>query len=233
MSEHHAGNLVAEAGGHAAGQAAEVAAVLAIAAQAAIRIREQRLAADAARERREETVRSADHAAARLVWSAADRPGFAAADGPEAARVWAAAQPWADIDPAAAEALRRAEARLGEVAPDVVADYHRRLAGGEDPAAAMYAAGAAALARAEAGHERAAAAAGFATPDLPRTRLDEHQVGVTFGEAHLGVADQEAARAAHLAGIAYPQPISAALAPPPRAAYRPAPGAGRSRGRSR
>src|SRR5207253_642706 len=127
----------------------------------------------------------------------------------EAARVWSAATPWAGVDPAAADAARRAEARLGEVAPDLLGGYQRRVATGADPADAMYATSAAALA--VSGHERVAAAVAAGTPDVAATRPDEHTQGVAASETHTGRADSEAARAAALAGLAYPQPAQAAL----------------------
>lgn len=221
-SEETGGNPITEGLGHAARHAAEVAAVLAMGAQAAIRVRERQLRTQTDAERGQLRV---EHAAARLTWS---EPHSSA---PEAARVWAAAQPWADRDPAAAEATRRAEARLDDLVPDIMDRYRHQLAGGDEPAAAMNTAttglgGAAAAAWAQASTERAAAAAGFATPDLPATRLDEHHQGVTIGGGHADEADTEAARAATLAAVAYPAPVTAALAgratPPPAARPGPA-----------
>jgi hypothetical protein len=212
------GDPIAESAGHAARQAAELAALLAMAAQAAIRAREHHLRRTEADEARDRAVTGTDRAAARLVWSAAARPEFAAAAGPEAARVWAAAVPWAGVDPAAAEAARRAEARLAEVAPDLLDGYQRRLAAGADPADAMYATSAAALA--VSGHERAAAALAAATPDQAATRPDEHTAGLAASQGHADLADHEAARAATLAAQAYPHPVQAALRVSPPAPAR-------------
>jgi spermidine/putrescine-binding protein len=208
------GNPLTEGIGDAARHTAEVAAVLAMGAQAAIRSGAQRLEDSVARDR---AVAGTDHAAARLVWSAATRPEFATAPGHDAARVWSAAAPWAGTDPAAAEATRRAEARLSELVPDLMAGYQRLVADGRDPADAMYATSAAALA--VSGHERAAAAVTAATPDVAATRPDEHSQGLAASQGHAGWADHEAARAAALAALAYPQPAQAALrvSPPPTA----------------
>ena len=214
------GNPLTEGIGGAARHATEVAAVLAMGAQAAIRARAHRLDDSATRDR---AVAGTDHVAARLVWSAATQPGFSTAAGHDAARVWSAAAPWAGTDPAAADAARRAEARLTEVVPDLMGSYQRLVADGRDPAEAMHQSGAAALAWAAAGHERVAAAADAATPDVPATRPDEHHQGLVTGEGHAARADSEAARAASLAAVAYPQPAAAALTgrPSPPAA-RPA-----------
>ena len=214
------GNPLTEGIGDAARHATEVAAVLAMGAQAAIRARAQRLEDSATRDR---AVADTDQVAARLVWSAATQPGFPTAPGHDAARVWSAAARWAGTHPAAAEAARRAEARLTEVVPALMAGYHRLVADGRDPAEAMHHSGAAALAWAASGHERAAAAADNATPDVPATRLDEHHQGLVSGEGHAARADSEAARAAALAAVAYPQPAAAALSGRPSpAAARPA-----------
>jgi hypothetical protein len=234
MSDAAEGNPIGEGLGHAARQAAEVAAVLAMGAQAALRVRERQLQARPEVERGQ---LRAEHAAARLTWQH-EAPVSAA----EAARAWSAAQPWAGRDQDAADAARLAEARLDELVPDLMARYRPLVAEGTEPALAMSTAaaslgGAAAAACAEATAQRSAAAAGYATPDVPSTGLDEHHQGVTIGVVHAEEADAAAARAAALAAVAYPQPVTAALAslPHQRVAGRPAVAANREmhRGRGR
>jgi hypothetical protein len=134
------GSPLSDGAGHAARQVAEVAAVLAMAAQGAARVRERQWAADQA--------------------------------------------------------------------------GRQRIATAADPALS----GAAAAARAASGEERSAAAAGFATPDVPATRVDEHHQGVAAGIGHAELADTDAGRAAALAAAAYPRPIGDALSLTPRPA---------------
>ena len=54
------------------------------------------------------------------------------------AGVWSAAQPLAAHDPAAADATRRAEGRLDELAPELMARYRALLDAGTEPAQAMH-----------------------------------------------------------------------------------------------
>jgi hypothetical protein len=191
------GSALTEGLGHAARQAAEVAAVLSMAAQAALRMRERQLHAQADHTTRDRGQLRVDYAAARLAWSPAFDAAFASAGPLEVAQVWGAAQPWAAHDPAAADATRRAELRLEELAPEVMARYRDFLDAGTEPAQAMHTAasalGGAAAARAQASEERAAALAAGATPDLPSTRLDEHHQGVAEGAGHTEVADASGA----------------------------------------
>lgn len=218
MSDESTGNPISDGIGHAARQAAEVAAVLAVGAQAALRGRERQLQTQTATERGQ---LGAEHAAARLTWL---DPGLGSASVSETAQVWAAAQRWISRDPTAAEGARRAEARLDELVPELMDRYRELVAEGNEPHPAMSAAAGTRLrdadaAWAQASAERAAAAAGYATPDVAGTRLDEHHQGVTIGGVHADEADAAATRAAALAAVAYPQPISSALAdrtsPPP------------------
>jgi hypothetical protein len=128
------GNPLTEGLGHAARHAAEVAAVLAMSAQAAIRVRERQLAARSEAQRAE---LRADHAGARSRFGPALERGFATATATQAAAVWAAAQPWAAYDPSAARAAARAEDRLSRLVPDLMAHYQQRRAAGAEPSEAM------------------------------------------------------------------------------------------------
>jgi hypothetical protein len=216
-----AGSPLTEGLSHAARQAAEVAAVVSMAVQAALRVRERQLHAQAGDRTRERGQLRADYAAARLGWSPAFEAAFASATPVEVSGVWSAAQPWVAHDPAAADATRRAEGRLDEFAPELMARYRDLLDARTEPAQAMHTTANAlgpAAAWAQASEERAAAVAASAIPDNPSTRLDEHHQGVAGGAGHAEVADASAARAAALAAAAFPQPISAALAARPSAA---------------
>ena len=82
--------------------------------------------------------RTADHAAARVAWSPANdldwlRRALTADLGP----AWSAAASWASIDPDAAEALRRVEARLHQLHPEAMAEYHEARARGAHRGEAM------------------------------------------------------------------------------------------------
>ena len=80
----------------------------------------------------------ATHADARARWAPAyDARWLAQADLFQAGRVWGAAAPYADADPEAASALRRAEGRLRSLHPYAMARYDRLRAEGADPLEAM------------------------------------------------------------------------------------------------
>lgn len=82
--------------------------------------------------------RTADHAAARVAWSATrDHEWLRHASTADLGPVWSAAATWAPTDPDAADALNRVEARLHQLHPEAMATYHQARAGGAEPGQAM------------------------------------------------------------------------------------------------
>lgn len=132
MNDQHQGNLLGGAIGETTQTAAQLAAIVATAAQTISRVRACRLTAGHARDQAaadaERAVLRSEHAAARLGWAAALDRSFGTASATEAAAVWAAAQPWADHDPSARDTARRAEQRLTFLYPQLMVRYGERLA---------------------------------------------------------------------------------------------------------
>jgi hypothetical protein len=82
--------------------------------------------------------RLADHAAARVGWSAAyDDDWLRRASTSDLGRAWSAATTWSSTDPDAADALRRVEVRLHQLHPEGMAAYHQARARGADAGQAM------------------------------------------------------------------------------------------------
>ena len=231
MNEHNGdGNVLGAAVGDTTQTAAQLATIAATAAQTALRIRAQRLAAHQAHDQdsvdAQRAVLRTEHAAARLAWAPALERDFpTTASGTDAAHVWAAAQPWADHDPTARAAAQKAEQRLAVLYPHLIVRYEARLADGLDPTDAMADAAtvleaadpnAALAALAVASDEQGEALGDLAAPDVAATPVDEHTQGVHAAGQHAAVADGAHARAAVLAAQAYPHPIRAALTSPPR-----------------
>lgn len=79
------------------------------------------------------------HQQARLSWAPAHDPQWLAkTDLPQAGRAWASAAGYADVDPAAASAMRKCEDRLRVLHPYAMAQYDRRRADGMSPLDAMH-----------------------------------------------------------------------------------------------
>jgi hypothetical protein len=77
-------------------------------------------------------------ASSRFAWQPAmNDEWLAQASAVETAQAWAAAVPFADLDPSAAEAMARTEARLDEIHPEAMDHYRQLRASGEDPGDAM------------------------------------------------------------------------------------------------
>ncbi len=82
--------------------------------------------------------RTADHAAARVAWSAAhDDDWLRRASTADLGRAWSAAASWASSDPDAADTLRRVETRLHQLHPEAMAAYHEARSCGVRPGEAM------------------------------------------------------------------------------------------------
>lgn len=80
--------------------------------------------------------RTADHAAARVAWSAAhDDDWLRRASTADLGVAWSAAASWASSDPDAADTLRRVETRLH---PEAMSAYHEARARGAGPGEAMH-----------------------------------------------------------------------------------------------
>ncbi|HEV8628077.1 MAG TPA: hypothetical protein VG034_26885 [Acidimicrobiia bacterium] len=228
MNEQHHGNLLGGAIGETTQAAAQLATILATAAQTALRLQTHRFEVDQAADQAAADVQRVElrreHTAARLDWAPALQPGFKTSGSTtDAATLWASAQPWVDHDPSAREAARLAEERLGVLHPELIVRYQERLADGLDPIDAMVVAtvvltptpddvNGAAAARAVAGDERGDALQHAAVPDVAATAsVDEHTQGIYAGATHAAVSDAASARAALLAAQAYPQPLRVAL----------------------
>lgn len=243
MSDTEAGpgaDPFAEGLGHSARSVAQLATAAMAAAQAVIRIRQQREAAraseDLARAGIARADLRADYADARQQWSSGLEADFSTgADLETAAGVWIAAEPWADCDVYAGQALAAAEDRLAHLHPDVMVHYHQFREGGMDSHDAM--AGAAQAMRTLGEEQRFEAQRDLAPADVASTpQLDERSEGAERASAHLELSDAASAQAAGLVGQAYPQNIHQALqshttaAPVAARSSRPAaPAAGRRR----
>jgi hypothetical protein len=228
MNEQHHGNLLGGAIGDTTQAAAQLATILATAAQTALRLQTRRFEvnrdADEAAVDVQRVELRREYTAARLNWAPAMQPGFkTSGSATDAATAWASAQPWVDHDPSAREAARLAEERLGVLHPELIDRYQERLAAGLDPIDAMVVAtvvltpapddvNGAAAARAVAGDERGEALQHSAVPDIAATAsVDEHTQGIHAGATHAAASDTATARAALLAAQAYPQPFRGAL----------------------
>jgi len=128
-STHHA-EPFGEALSHSSQHAAQMVSLVAAAAEVALRRRALHAARQTARDEqqrrqlREEE--SAFRAGVQARWAPAlDARWLAQADLLQAGRVWGAAAPWADADPQAATALRRAEERLRTLHPYAMGRYDR------------------------------------------------------------------------------------------------------------
>jgi|SRR5581483_845293 len=224
MNEQHHGNLLGGAIGETTETAAQLATIIATAAQVMVRNRVRELQTEHAQhEKRADAERAmlrSEHAAARLTWAPAlERPFMTTASATEAATVWAAAQPWVEYDTGAREAARRAEERLDLVFPELIDRYGQGLADGLGSVDAMVEAtavlvqspadvAAGASAQAVAGAERGETHRDLAVPDEPATvTVDEQTVAIRAGASHAAVADAASARAVLLAAQAYPMDL--------------------------
>ncbi|MFP5378069.1 MAG: hypothetical protein ACLGIO_14980 [Acidimicrobiia bacterium] len=99
--------------------------------------------------------------------------------------MWSAAQPWSD-DADAARAAARAEQRLAELHPDLMRAYQDLRAGGQEPAAAMWAAGRATC---------APAWAGVLDPDVASRLGVDEALGAWNAARPWAAGDPEAAQA--------------------------------------
>jgi hypothetical protein len=141
LSAYHADPL-GEAFSRSSQKAAQFISMVGAAYEIAARRRAIRAARDAARtEQQLRTVQEQERAAraeARARWGPAfDARWQAQADLLQAGRVWGTAAPYADTDPEAASALRRAEGRLRVLHPYAMARYDRLRTEGADPLEAM------------------------------------------------------------------------------------------------
>jgi hypothetical protein len=208
----------------------QVLTAISMMAENLARIRQQRthLRADrdfaAAAARRAEHL--ADHDAARAVYGqTADRRWASRTTLVEAAHTWRIAQRWADQDPEAAMAQRRAEDVLRTHNPTAMARYDVLRAQGVDELSAMREAAPLFLTQppthaglpdaeapqAEAGAERAHADRDRATSDIVITTADEATIAAHTAARRQGTAEHAEAQvdACHIAGQAYPATPSA------------------------
>ena len=140
------GSPMAEGLGEAGRGAAQVAAAAMMAMQMWTRVQDQReqarMVEDQQQAERARAELRTEQAAARLGWAPAlERDFGSTATTADAMGAWAAAQPWIDHDPSAAEASRQAEARLDQLQPDLMAKYRAHTGAGLAPPAAMVEAG--------------------------------------------------------------------------------------------
>jgi hypothetical protein len=208
----------------------QVLTAISMMAENLARIRQQRanLRADrdfaAAASRRAEHL--AEHGAARAVYGqTGDRQWGSRTTVVGAAHTWRVAQRWADLDPAAAMAQRRAEDVLRAHNPTAMARYDVLRAKGADELGAMREAAPlflaqpstpaglpdAVAARAEAGAERAQGDRDRATPDIVVTAADEATIAAHNAARRHGVAEHAEAQvdAPGVAQQAYPATPSA------------------------
>ncbi len=218
MSDHlevPGGDPLREGLGHTGRGLAQLATAAMAAAQMGVRVRQQRedaqrvedhQRADAARVRMR-----AQHGAARLEWAPGLERSFAvSASASDAVAVWGAAQPWADHDRSAGQALAAAEERLAQLHPDVMAQYRQLRREGMSGHDAM--AGAVEAARTLAEEQRFEAQRDLGAVDLASTpQVDERSEGAERGAASLELSDAANAQGASLVGRAYPPSIHQAL----------------------
>jgi hypothetical protein len=123
-------------------RAAQMVSLVAAATEVALRRRALHAARQAARNEREQQLarqqERAFRAQVRARWAPAlDDRWLAQADLLQAGRAWGAAAPYADTDPEAAAALRRAEERLRTLHPYTMTQYDRYRDEGANPLEAM------------------------------------------------------------------------------------------------
>jgi hypothetical protein len=140
-SAHHP-DPVGEAFSYSSQRAAQFVSMAGAAYEIAARRKAIRAASDAAHTDQQlralQEQERAAHADARARWAPAyDARWLAQSDLFQAGRVWGAAAPYADADPEAASALRRAEERLRSLHPYAMARYDRLRAEGAGPLEAM------------------------------------------------------------------------------------------------
>ena len=140
-SAHHP-DPIGEAFSHSSQKTAQFVSMAGAAYEIAARRKAIRAAREAARTDQQlralQEQERAAHADARARWAPAyDARWLAQADLFQAGRVWGAAAPYADADPEAASALRRAEGRLRSLHPYAMARYDRLRAEGAGPLEAM------------------------------------------------------------------------------------------------
>ena len=140
-SAHHP-DPVGEAFSHSSQKAAQFISLVGAAYEIAARRKAIRAARDAARtEQQRRALQEQERAAradARALWAPAhDARWLAQADLFQAGRIWGAAAPYADTDPEAASALRKAEGRLRVLHPYAMGRYDRLRAEGAGPLEAM------------------------------------------------------------------------------------------------
>lgn len=131
-----------EASSYSSQRAAQMVSLVAAAAEVAMRRRTLHNARQATRDEQRRRMlqeqERAFRAQARARWAPALDPRFPAqADLLQTGHAWGAAAPWADTDPEAATALRRAEERLRTLHPYAMAHYDRLRGEGASPLEAM------------------------------------------------------------------------------------------------
>jgi hypothetical protein len=131
-----------EALSYSSQRAAQMVSLVAAAAEVALRRRALHATRQAARDEQQrrqlQEQESAFRAQVRARWAPAlDARWLAQADLLQAGRAWGAAAPWADTDPEAAAALRRAEERLRTLHPYAMDRYDRLRSEGASPLDAM------------------------------------------------------------------------------------------------
>jgi hypothetical protein len=140
-SDRHA-DPFGEALSHSSQHAAQMVSLLAAATEVAMRRRALHHARQTALQEQDRLMIQAKERALRAQfrarWAPALDPRFPAqADLLQAGRAWGAAAPWADTDPEAATALRRAEERLRTLHPYAMTQYDRLCSEGASPLDAM------------------------------------------------------------------------------------------------
>lgn len=128
--------------GQASTKVVQYLSLVTMAAEALAQVRQQRAAVAAATDQQTaaglRAQQVAGHAAARLQWKPvldpSRRGGLSVVD---AGVAWAAAQAWREVDPEAAVATERAQDRLRELRPDVMARFDRLQQDGVEPIEAM------------------------------------------------------------------------------------------------
>ncbi len=232
--------------GQASTKVVQYVSLVTMAAEALAQVRQQRAAVSAAADEKVAAglrgQQVASHAAARLQWKPVLDPNRRSGMGVvDAGVAWAAAQAWREVDPEAAVATERAQDRLRELRPDVMARFDRLSADGVEPIEAMrrvapffdrpqareghttlrpelsQAGGLldAAAAHAAAGDaERTAYAAGTSVVDDPSTvHVDERVVATGQAEPHLDRAGTHDQQAAALNGAAGLTVVGSRIAP--------------------
>lgn len=232
MSDHnHTGNPLGESAQAGMKHATEIATMLMMGLQRLthIRSRQEQLAQsriDTDRQALQGELRTIQ-ARDRLVWEPALHADLGSATMLQATQAWSAAQPWAGTDPQAARAAQRAEQRMRDLDPVLMApwDGGRRHepeplpnTGMTQPIAQaddlvdVAARAAASSAWSVGGEQRETAVQESAIPDQAATlSVDEHAAGVQIASAFAPPADTNMAKAAALASQAFPRPLQVGL----------------------